>query len=451
MENIKIVIIGAVAAGTSAAAKARRNAKDARIVLYDKDEYISYSGCGLPYYIGGQIEEFAGLVPRDAAYFKKQYDVDVFTRHEVLSVDTKTKTLQIKRLADGQLLQDNYDVLVLATGAVPVILPLPGKDKPHVFVLRSPSHVQALEKFLGREKPATAVIIGSGFIGMEMVESLVNRGLTVSLVEREKQLAPALEPELAASLEEYLLAKGVQIQAGRTATAIEDKAVLLDDGTAVAADLVLVAAGVRPSVQLARAMGVQLGPTGAIAVDQGLRTNLKDVYACGDCAENYLVMDGQPVYHPLGSTANKTGRVCGDVLSGGSETHRGIAGTGIYRVFDLAVASCGYTEKAALAAGYDVVTSLDKKLDKPQYMGGSALLIKAVAEKSSGRILGAQILGRSGVDKRIDVFVTALYAGLGAADLAQLDLAYSPPFAPARDPLLYTGLILAKQVKEEEK
>ncbi len=450
MKSRKIVIIGAVAAGTSAAAKARRNEKDAKIVLYEKDEYISYSGCGLPYYIGGQIRDFSTIVPRDAAYFKKQYDVDVYTRHEVLAVDPDKKTLQVRRLADGRVFTDNYDVLVLATGAAPVALPVPGKDKPHVFTLRSPSHALAIDKFIDVEKPAAALIVGSGFIGMEMVESLLARGLSVSLVEREKQLAPALEEEIAKSLGEYLAGKGVAIHTASTVAEIRDKEVLLADKTLLPADLVLVAAGVRPVTKLAKMMQLELGPTGAIAVDQGLRTSRPDIYACGDCAENYLVMDGRPVYHPLGSTANKTGRVCGDVLSGGVESHRGIAGTGIYRVFDLAVGTCGYTAAAAQAAGYDVVTSLDRKLDKPDYMGGTPLLIKAVAEKSTGRLLGAQVLGQSGVDKRIDIFVTAIYAGLAAADLAQLDLAYSPPFAPARDPLLYTGLILGKQVRDKE-
>jgi len=438
----RIVIIGAVAAGTSAAAKARRNDESAEIVIYEMDEHISYSGCGLPYYIGGQVATLEALTPRDPIFFRDKYNVDVLIRHQVLSVDPATKTLVVENLATGETFTDRYDVLILSTGATSIVPPIPGVDLPHVFTLRNPVSARAIRTYIEEHQPQTAVVVGSGFIGLEMVENLVEAGLLVTVVEKLPQVCPFVDPDLSPYIEETLTKKTVTVLTGVAATKIWPGAVNLDDGSMVDGDLVILAVGVRPNTALARDMGVAIGPTGAIAVDRRMQTNLPDVYACGDCAESFSIIDGQPLYRPLGSTANKMGRIAGDVVTGGDIEFRGIAGTGIFKLFDRTVAASGLNEKQARDSGYDIVISHNIKPDKPEYFGGREMVIKAIADRKTEKLLGVQIVGYEGVDKRIDVFVTAMTAGLGVSDLFHLDLAYAPPFATTKDPVLYTGMIL---------
>ncbi len=442
----RIVIVGAVAAGTSAAAKARRNDETAAIVLYERDRHISYSGCGLPYYIGGVVRDFAQMVPRDAAHFKKRYDVDVFTRHEVQSVDPTARTLIVRNLETGETFSDRYDTLVLATGAAPVIPEIPGATLPHVFPLRTPTHARDIRDLITHKQPRQAVVIGSGFIGLEMVENLAHAGLSVALVEKLPHVCPFVDPDLSPYVLDELTQNGVAVHTGTTAREITADAVVLEDGRTLPAQLVILAIGVRPETTLAQAMGVKLGAAGAIAVDARLRTNLPDVYACGDCAENVSIIDGRRFYRPLGSTANKTGRITGDHITGGPLWHRGVAGTGIFRLFARTIAATGLNEHEARAAGFDVIVSHHTKVDRPGYLGGREMAIKTIAARPDGRLLGVQIVGFEGVDKRIDVLVTALTAGLRAADLFHLDLAYAPPYATTKDPVHYTGMILENAI-----
>ena len=441
-EKRRIVVIGAVAAGTSAAAKARRNEESAEIVLYEMDEHISYSGCGLPYYIGGRVEDLKALTPRDPAFFKSKYNVDVMTRHQVLSIDPAAKTLLVRHLADGSEFTDRYDILILSTGATSVVLPIPGVDHPNVFTLRNPISARSIRQYIEQQRPKTAVIIGSGFIGLEMVESLSHAGLQVTLVEKLPQICPFVDPDMAPYLHEYLEKKQVAILTGRAAVTINQTDLVLDDGTTLQADLVIMAVGIRPNVALARSMGVEIGSTGAIAVNEKMQTNVSDVYSCGDCTESFSVVDGRKLFRPLGSTANKMGRIAGDVATGGSLTFRGIAGTGIFKVFEMSVAASGLSEAQARESGYDIAVVHNIKPDKPEYFGGREMVIKAIADKKSEKLLGVQIIGYEGVDKRIDVFVTAMTAGLCVSDLFHLDLAYAPPFSTTKDPVLYTGMIL---------
>lgn len=438
----RIVIIGAVAAGTSAAAKARRNDEQAEIILYERDRFISYSGCGLPYFIGGSVARIEELTPRDPAFFKSKYNVDVLIRHDVLSIDPATKTLVVRDLAGGRTFADHYDTLIVATGAAAVRPMIPGMDRKHVFTLRNPDDAIAIRSYIEQNRPATAAVIGSGFIGLEMVENLVHAGMKVTLIEKLPQVCPFLDPDMAPRLEHYLGKQGVTVLTGRTAANIEEKAVVCDDDRRIPADLVLVAVGIRPNTGLAGAAGVALGHTGAIAVDSSMRTNIPDIYACGDCAESYSVVDGRPLYRPLGSTANKQGRITGDVITGGTLLHRGIAGTGIFQVFEMSIAATGLTEKEARESGYDVVVNHNIKPDKPAYYGGREMVIKAIADRKTEKLLGIQIVGFGGVDKRIDIFVVAMTAGLKVSDLFHLDLAYAPPFATTKDPVHYTGMIL---------
>lgn len=442
MSNNRIVIIGAVAAGTSAAAKARRNDENAEIVIYDMDEFISYSGCGLPYYIGGLVEKLSNLTPRDPAFFKSKYNVDVLIRHQVLSIDTAQKTLIVKNLTDGSEFSDHYDTLVISTGAAAVVPPIPGVDLAHVFTLRNPGDARAIRNYFDQQKPKTAAVIGSGFIGLEMVENLARIGLAVTVVEKLPQVCPFLDPDMAPYLQQYLEKQQVQVFTGLSAAEIKADSVILDDGTSIPADMVIMAVGIRPNVALAKSIGVAIGPTGAIAVNDKQQTSLPDIYACGDCAESFSIVDGRPLYVPLGSTANKTGRITGDVITGGPLRHRGIAGTGIFKVFEMGIAATGLSEKKAREGGYDVVIAHSNKPDKPEYFHGQEIVIKAIADRKTEKLLGVQIVGYQGVDKRIDVFVTAMTAGMKISDLFHLDLAYAPPFSTTKDPVMYVGMIL---------
>lgn len=438
----RIVIIGAVAAGTSAAAKARRNDENASIVIYEMDRYISYSGCGLPYYIGGRVAEINALTPRDPDFFLKKYRVEIKIRHRVESIDPSSHTIRVRNLETDYLFEDTYDTLVIATGSNPIRLPVEGTQLPHVFLLRNPADAVAIRTFIEEKNPASAAIIGTGFIGLEMADNLSLRGLGITLIEKLPDICPSLDPDMAVHLEKHLLKKGIRIESGKTAVRITGSSVLLNDGTETPADIVISAVGVRPNVALAKSAGIALGPTGAIAVDERLRTNVPDIYACGDCAENYFTLNGMPFYRPLGSTANKTGRITGDVITGGDFTHRGVLGTGIFETFGLTVASTGLSEKLARALGYDVLVAINTKPNRPEYLGGQTMIIKAIADRKTHMLLGVQIVGSDGVDKRLDVFVTAMTARMRIEDLAHLDLAYAPPFSTTKDPVMYTGMIL---------
>ncbi len=439
---MKLVIIGAVAAGTSAAAKARRNDETAEIVIYEKDTDISYSACGMPYYLAGLIRNLEALSPRNPAYFRDKYDVNIRTGHEVLEIQPDRNTLLVRNLDTGEVFPDTYDTLILATGARAVLPPLPGLFLPHVFPLRTLNDMNRIDTFLKSASPKRAVILGTGFIGLECCEALAGLGLQVTLVEKLPQVTPGLDADMARLVEDHLREKGVSVHTGNGVAQVEPEQVALTDGTALPADLVIVATGVRPNRELAEAAGIRLGPTGAIAVDERMQTNLPHILACGDCIEQTHLVTGKPVYRPLGSTANKTGRIAGDVATGGSLAFRGILGTGIFRLFDRTVAQTGLSEREAVAAGYEVVVSHNIKPDRPEYMGGREMTIKSVADRATGRLLGVQIVGEAGVDKRIDVFATAISFGARAEDLFHLDLAYAPPFATTKDPVHYTGMIL---------
>lgn len=439
---MRIRVIGAVAAGTSAAAKARRNMDHADIVIYERDQHISYSGCGLPYFIGGEVEDIDELTPRDPAFFKKKYNIDIRVKHEVTQIDTVKKVLYVKNLETEEVFEDAYDKLVIATGATPRKLPIQGVHKEHVFTLRNVRNAVNIKGFILGNKPKHAVIIGSGFIGMEMLESLVEDGLAVTLLEKMDYISPSLDQDMGLYLEATLIKKGIHIVKGKVVKEILDHKVSLDDGTELLADLVIIAAGVQPNVTLAKEAGIALGSTGAISVNEAMMTSIEDIYACGDCIETYSILTGEPVYHPLGSTANKTGRIAGDALTGGMLRYKGNLGTGIYKVFDTAVARTGLSQHEAEEQGYDIVVCHNIKPDKPVYMKGQQMVIKAIADKETQRILGAQIIGGQGVDKRIDVLATLITYGATVDELFHLDLAYAPPFSTTKDPIHYTGMIL---------
>jgi len=448
---MRILIIGAVAAGTSAAAKARRNDELAEIVVYDRDDFISYSGCGMPYYIGGEVEDANKLTPRDPSFFKKKYNVDIKILHEVLSVNTQEKYIEIKNLLNDEVFKDNYDKLIIATGASAVIPPIEGVLKPNVFSLRNINDMNKIKNFIDSSKPEKAVIIGTGFIGLEVCENLKNQGIDVTLIERLPRVTPGLDEDMAAYVEEHLNKNGVKVYTGLSAVKIEDNKVVLENGKEIASDFVIVSAGVKPNTYLAASMGVELGESGAIKVDSEMKTNLLDVYACGDCIEQFNIITKKPLYRPMGSTANKTGRIAGDVVTGGNLKFRGVLGTGIFKIFNMTVAQTGLSEKEAELEGYDIEVCHNIKPNKPEYMGGKEMVIKAIADKKSGRLLGVMIVGEEGVDKRIDVFVTAITFNAKVEDLFHLDLAYAPPFSTTKDPVMYTGMILDNAINQGRK
>ena len=439
---MRIVIIGAVAAGTSAAAKARRNTEDAEIIIYDKDNFISYSGCGMPYFLGGSVENADDLTPRDPKFFKSKYNVDIFIQHEVLSIDPKEKSLLVKNLLTGEIFTDTYDKLILATGASASVPNIAGSNGKNVFTLRNIGDMNKIKTFLNENDPKMAVIIGTGFVGLEVCENLKEIGMEVTLLERLPQVTPGLDADMSVYVKEHLQKNDVTVYTNISVMEIKTDTVVLSDGSTIHADMVLISAGVRPNTFLTAQAGIVLGSTGAIKVDERMQTNIEDIYACGDCIEQYHVVTGEPIYRPMGSTANKTGRIAGDVVTGGDLSFHGILGTGIFKIFNMTVAQTGLSEREASESGYEVAVCHNIKPNKPAYMGGKEMVIKGIADKSSGRLLGVQIVGQEGVDKRIDVFVTAITFGAKVEDLFHLDLAYAPPFSTTKDPVMYTGMIL---------
>lgn len=439
---MRILVIGAVAAGTSAAAKARRNNDQAEIVIYEKDKDISYSGCGLPYYIGGEVEVLDELTPRDPVFFKSKYNVDVLTGHKVLKIDTKAKELTVKNLDTDEIFKDHYDKLIIATGAVPFVPNVKEIHKQNVFFLRNVQDARNIKDYMDKRKPNHAVIVGTGFIGFEMLENLMENGINVTIIEKQNKITPNLDEDMATFLEGILVKKQINILKNASIAKVDKETVILEDGTTIKSDMVIMATGVRPNVTLAEEAGIELGVTGAIKVNNKMESNIEDIYACGDCIETFSTITNQPVYKPLGSTANKTGRIAGDRVTGGTLEYRGNLGTGIFRLFDMTIATTGLSEKEALEMGYDVVICHNIKPEKPAYFKGKEMVIKAIVDKKTQRILGVQIVGYEGVDKRIDVFATLITYKAKVDELFHLDLAYAPPFSTTKDPVHYTGMIL---------
>ena len=431
-----------MAAETSAAAKARRNNDDAEIVIYEKDQDISYSGCGLPYYIGGIVKEINELTPRDPEFFRKKYNLDIRIRHEVLSVDPVGKTLSVRNLVNGEVFEDHYDLLVLATGASSIKPEVEGIRQEHVFFLRNIQDGIKIRQFIDQKHPKTAIILGTGYIGLEMLENLELLGIDVTMMELADKITPNLDLDMAEYLETLLINKGVKILKSTRIISILEDTVKTSDGSELPADMVLVAVGVKPNSELARSIGLELGVKGAIRVNAAMQTSNPDIYACGDCVETFSQLTGEPVFRPLGSTANKTGRIAGDAMTGGPLRYHGNLGTGIFKVFDLAVGSTGLTEKEAIEKGYDTVVAHNIKPSRAGYFGGEDMTIKSVADRKTGSVLGAQIIGKDGVDKRLDVFATLISCKAKVDELFDLDLAYSPPFSTTKDPVHYSGMIM---------
>ncbi len=445
----RLVIVGGVAAGMSAAARARRLDPDLEIVAYERTGYVSYGACGLPYLIAGVVPKAADLIARTPEQFAKQ-GIEVRTRHEVTAIDSSNKSVQVLDLEGGREFTTSYDRLVIATGASPIRPPMPGTELEGVFVLRSVEDGIAVTRFLAEEQPTRVVIIGGGYIGVEAAEAFAQRGLQATVLTRPAQLLNILDDDIAQMMQAELERNGVVVSVDDVAQAIESDArgrarVVVSQSGRHEADLVLIGAGVSAESALAEDAGIALGVKGAIAVDEKMQTNVPDVYAAGDCAETYHVLLGGSSYVPLGSTANKQGRVAGTNVGGGNAAFGGVVGTTITKAFELGVAVTGLTEKMARQLGRPAkAVKIEHGSRAHYYPSPGPISVKLVWDPGDGRLLGAQIAGPVAEAKRVDVLATALHHGLTIEDLQRLDLSYAPPFAPVWDPILVAANVAAK-------
>jgi len=447
VDTSRFVIIGGVAAGPKAAAKLTRLAPDADVTIIEKGVFLSYAGCGLPYYVSGVVEDQEDLMStpagsvRDEVFFLNVKNVHVHNRTLATEIDREGRRVNVRSLENGAEDWIPYDRLILATGAEPVDPPLPGRDLENVVRLHGVEDAERMRALLAEHRAPDVVIIGGGLIGVEITEALVSTGCRVTIVERLPQLLAPLDEEMARQVATHMKAKGVKVLTGTTVVAIEpddeDDArvgkVRTSAGT-LPADMVVVSVGVRPNVELARDCGLEIGETGAILVDDHLRTTDPDIFAVGDCAESVNLVTGRPAYVPLGSTANKQGRVAAINAAGGDDTFPGILGTSICRVFDFNVAATGLTEREARDLGYDIETALTPAPDKPHFMPtAKMLMLKTVSDRRTRRLLGMQAVGPGDAARATDVAAMALHAGMTMDQLSKTDLAYAPPYSPAMD------------------
>jgi len=436
----KIVIIGGVAGGATAAARIRRLDEHAEITVLEKGPYVSFANCGLPYFISRDIQRRSNLLLQTPEGFFSRYRVTVRTNSEAVAIDRKAKTVAVKTPAGDE--QIPYDRLILAQGGSPIIPPLPGITKDHVFKLWTIPDMDRIHKFIEEKKPATAVVAGGGFIGLEMAEALHARGIHVTLVELASQLMIKLDPEFGAMVRAGLEEKGITVLTGAGLAGIEDDTVLLSNGATVKASMVLLSIGVRPELTLAKNAGLEIGASGGLVVDEMMRTNDPDIFAAGDMVEVLHKVHGQKVRIPLAGPANRQGRIAGTNVLGGSMKYRGALGTAVVKIFDKTAASTGLCEKTLKDFGIPYgVAYVFKDNHVTYYPGGKPLALKIVYDKKTGRLLGGQAYGEAGVEKRIDVLATALHGKMTLEDLSELDLAYAPPFNSANDPVNMASFI----------
>ncbi|MDG4858613.1 FAD-dependent oxidoreductase [Streptomyces sp. T-3] len=436
---MKVIVIGGVAGGMSAATRLRRLDEQAEIVVLERGAHVSYANCGLPYYLGGSIAERDDLLLQTPESLAARFRIDVRVRHEVVAIDRAAKAVRVREVESGREYEEAYDKVVLSPGARPFVPDLPGIER-----ARTLRDVTDADRIAGELEAGarSAVVVGGGFIGVEAAENLRERGLDVTLVELAGQVLAPLDPEMAAPVAAQLQEHGVRVELGAQLSKVLPDSVELADGRGIPADLVLLAIGVRPETALARAAGLELGPRGGIAVDDAQRTSDPDIYAVGDAAEKRDALSGEPVLVPLANLANRHGRLVADALTGRKVGARPATSTAVVKVFDLTAAATGWTEKRLRAAGrpYQAV-HLHPGSHAGYYPGASPIALKLLFDPRDQRILGAQAVGRDGADKRIDVIATAMAGGLTAPDLADLELAYAPPYGSAKDPVNMAGLI----------
>ncbi len=433
---MNLVIIGGVAAGATAAARARRLDDDVTITILEAGADVSFANCGLPYYLGGEVEHRSSLLLSSPETFREQYRVDVHVNTEVARIDRATRVVHARDTTTGIETAYPYDALILAQGGKPIVPPLPGVEHDGVFQLWTLDDMDRIDAFIRQNDPQDAVVVGGGFIGLEMVEALARRGLTVHLVEMARQVMPNLEGELAGFLTKELQDYGVDLHLGRSLTAIDDGHVTLSDGSKVPADLVLLSVGVRPTLGLAKDAGLETGPAGGLRVSETLQTSDPAIFAAGDMVEIQHVVSGRTARVPLAGPANRQGRIAAENALGGRRPYRGAAGTSIVKLFGAVAGSTGLGLDAARVAGFDADAVVVHKVSHTAYYpGAEKVSLMVIFDRSDGRVLGAQAAGRTGVDKRLDVMATAIAGHLTLEDLQELDLAYAPPFNSPNGPV----------------
>jgi NADPH-dependent 2,4-dienoyl-CoA reductase/sulfur reductase-like enzyme/rhodanese-related sulfurtransferase len=442
---MKLLIVGGVAGGASAAARARRLSEDAQIILFERGPDVSFANCGLPYYVGGEIAERDKLLVVTPERLQTRFKLDVRTRTSVEAIDRSAKKLRVRDLSTGREYEESYDKLILAPGAAPLRPPIPGIDLPGLFTLRNLQDVDRIKQSVD-QGVKQVVVVGAGFIGLELVENFVRRGIATTVVELQDQVLPPFDKEMTTPLAEHLAAKGVSVLLGQSAEAFEKTAdgltVQLKSGQRLPAQLVILGVGVRPENKLAVDAGLEVGPRGGISVNEHLQTSDSDIYAVGDAIEVKDFVMGVPTQVPLAGPANRQGRIAADHIFGHLSRYRGTQGTAIVRVFDLTAAMTGASEKTLQRAkrAYRKVY-VHPTNHAGYYPGAEAMTLKLIFDPKSGKVLGAQAVGGAGVDKRIDVLAVAIQAGMTVYDLEEMELAYSPQYGSAKDPINMAGFV----------
>lgn len=436
---MKVLIIGGVAGGAGVAARLRRNDESAEIIMFEKGEYISFANCGLPYYIGDVITNKAALQLQTPQSFHARFGVDVRVKNEVVSVDSAAKTVVVKRVDSGETYTESYDVLVVSPGASPIRPPIEGIEKNKVFTLRNIPDTYAIKEHVDANKPKTAAVIGGGFIGIEMAENLHALGVEVSIIEAQSHVMATMDSDITHDLHNHLRSKGVALYLNSLATSFTENSVILKDGTAVPADMVILSIGVAPETRFLQGSGIELGARGEILVDDRLRTNVPDVYALGDAVSVKNIVTGKAAVVPLASPANRQARLVADIICGRDRHYVGAQGTAIAKVFDMTAACTGANEKALKDAGIPYHKTFTFSASHAGYYPGGHQMQVKLLYSPEGVVLGGQITGYEGVDKRIDQLATAVRHKFTVYDLQELELAYAPPFSSAKDPINMAG------------
>ena len=443
----KIVIVGGVAGGATAAARLRRLDESAEIVVLERTGFVSYANCGLPYYVGGVIKEKSALTLQSPESFRIRFNIDVRVLSEVTAIDRENKTVTVKNLADGSEYTESYDKLILSPGAKAMVPDTPGVESRRVLKLRTVEDALEMRRIVEEEKPERAVVVGGGFIGLEAAENLMEAGVQVTLLQRSEQVLPPLDWDMACELHDHMRKKGLDLRFKHSVESYEEipggVRVHVVGKESIDCSFVVLAVGVVPESELAKAAGLALGPKGSIDVDSHMRTSDPDIYAVGDAVPVLDPLTGKLKLTPLAGPANKQGRIAADNICGIDSEYKGTIGSTVIKVFDLTAACTGLNEKAAKAAGiaYERIVGYWGN-HAGYYPGAENMLVKVLFAPDTGRILGAQIVGSAGVDKRIDVFATAIRAGLTGADLAELELSYAPPYGSAKDPVNMCGFMI---------
>jgi NADPH-dependent 2,4-dienoyl-CoA reductase/sulfur reductase-like enzyme/rhodanese-related sulfurtransferase len=442
----KVVIVGGVAGGASAAARLRRLDERAKIVVLERGPYVSFANCGLPYYVGRVIPQREALLVQTEQELETRFNLDIRPLHEAIAIDRARKVVRVREVITGREYEESYDKLILSPGSVPLVPSIPGVNRAGVFTVRGIPDVEAISHWIESTEAGRAVVVGGGFIGLEMAENLRSRGLEVTLVEMLPQVLPPLDFEMAAMVHHHLAEHGVHLHLGDGLAEIEERAdgltVVTQSGCQFPADLVILAIGVRPESELAAKAGLKLGIRDTIVVNEHMQTSDPDIYAVGDVAQVINPLTGEPSFVPLAGPANKQGRIAADHICGRSSSYRGTQGTAIVKVFDLTVACTGLNHRQAQAAGISFHACIvHAHSHAGYYPGAQPLTIKLLFNAPDGKLLGAQVVGRGGVDKRIDVLATAIQGGMTVFDLEELELSYAPPYGSAKDPVNVAGFV----------